>query len=232
MDIEKPFLLIPDLQIPFENPKALYFCSYLKRHYSIPDENCICLGDETDQVNFSQYTRDPNGYHTAGSEIKASRIILKEWVSVFPKMMVNISNHGMRIWRKASAAEIPSEVIRTYHEIFDLPQEWVFKDRWEIPTKKPFQTIHGMEISGKHSARQAAELFGVSTCFGHLHSSAGIAYVNNGIKDIFGFNVGCLISPDEYAFQYGKYSRYKPNLGAGIIFNKGSTPIFFPLDSF
>ena len=33
------YLIISDLQIPFENKQALDFVKYLKKHYKIKDEN-------------------------------------------------------------------------------------------------------------------------------------------------------------------------------------------------
>jgi len=232
MQLDKPFLVISDAQIPFENHKALYFCSYLKRHYNVPDENIVCVGDETDGNFAGMYPKDPNATHTAISEIRQARHTLKEWAAVFPKMMVCISNHGMRVWKKATAAELPSQVLKTYHEIFDLPEAWVYKDKWHIPTRSPWQAIHGVELSGKTPYRQAAELFNISTVFGHLHSSAGIAYINTGEKNIWAMNTGSLIDPDSYAFAYGRHHRYKANLGCGMVFNGGTTPAFIPLDSF
>ena len=43
-------LIISDLQIPFENKKSLEFCVYLKKHFGVADENCFCVGDETNTL--------------------------------------------------------------------------------------------------------------------------------------------------------------------------------------
>jgi hypothetical protein len=226
---DRPYLIISDTQIPYENEKALYFVSYLKKHYGVPDDQCIHVGDEVDQMHGGQYPKSPDVNHTANSEIKAARLALKEWVAVFPKMMVCISNHGMRWARKASAAEIPSQMLRAYQDVLEIPESWQYKEKWIINTRMPFQAIHGMELSGKTPYRQAAELFSISTVFGHLHSSAGICHVNTLEKNVWSMNTGSLIDIDAIAFAYGKYNRFKATNGAGLVFNNGTTPVFIPL---
>jgi hypothetical protein len=58
VDESKPFLVIPDLQIPFENQNALAFCKYLKRHYQVPDCNVLNVGDETDSYHGGSWPKD------------------------------------------------------------------------------------------------------------------------------------------------------------------------------
>lgn len=229
---DRPYLIISDTQIPYEHEKALYFCAYLKRHYGVPDDQVIHVGDEVDQLHGGQYPKSPDINHTPNSEIKQAKLTLKEWSAVFPKLMVCISNHGMRWARKASAAEIPSQMLRAYQDVLDIPEGWVYKEKWDIATKKPFQAIHGMQLSSKTPYRQAAELYNTSTVFGHLHSSAGLCHVNTMEKNIWSMNVGALIDIDALAFAYGKYHRFHATNGAGLVFNEGSTPLWIPLDSF
>lgn len=230
MDDSKPFLVIPDLQIPFENSNALQFCRYLKRHYQIPDENVLNVGDETDGYHGGSWPKDPNGVLTPTGEIAVTREKIKEWGSIFPKMKLAISNHGLRWMRKAAGAEIPSQVLRSYEDIFQMPEGWKWKDHWVIETKFPFRLDHGMDLGGKTPYRIAAELGTMSRVFGHLHSSAGIAYVHTQDKNIWAMNAGCLIDEDAYAFEYGKWGKFKPNLGAGVIADRGRIPIWIPLN--
>lgn len=173
----------------------------------------------------------PDSPHTANSEIKAAKIALKEWVAVFPKMLVCTSNHGMRWIRKAANADIPSQMIRAYQDVLELPDTWRYADEWTIPTPHPFKIVHGMQFGGQTPYRKAAEISDMSVAFGHLHSSQGICHIMTyDNKKRWAFNVGCLIDIDGFAFQYGKYNKFKPNLGAGVVFNGGTTPIWIPLD--
>jgi hypothetical protein len=231
MDGSRPILVIPDTQIPFENEKALSFCADLKRHYKIPDCNILHVGDEVDSYHGGSWPKDPNGHFTASGEIASSREKIKKWASVFPEMKLAISNHGLRWVRKATGAEIPSEVIRSYQEIFQTPPGWKWKEEWRFTDlKHPFRMIHGMSVSGINGHRNASIDSGMSTIIGHLHASAAVSYIYTigGLK-IWACNAGCLIDVDAYAFEYGKYSRLKPVCGAVVIFDSGRMPVFHPL---
>lgn len=232
----KRFLVISDLQMPFENEKALGFCSYLRRHYDIPEDGILNVGDETDCLHGGLYPKDPNGHHTPNSEIRAVREKFKEWGSHFPRMKIAISNHGLRWLRKATASEIPEQLLRSYEDIFEAPGGWKWAHEWKFANiKYPFRIIHGMGYSGINGARNAAIDAGMSTVIGHLHSYAGISYVRTGGSNknsglnIWGMNAGCLIDIDSYAFKYGSDSRNKPCLGASVILDDGKTPIWHAL---
>jgi hypothetical protein len=222
--------VISDLQIPFEASKALSFCVHIKRHFKIPDANVLNVGDEVDQLHGGQYPKDPNGTHTADSEIRTARDKLREWAMYFPQMKLAISNHGMRWIKKAAAAEIPSQMMRAYQEVLDLPKRWVWQEQWVFKTKHPFRMIHGMGYSGMNGHRTAALDGGISTVIGHLHSHAGISYITTSHQKIWGMNSGCLIDASAYAFSYGKDSRFKPCLGAAVILDSGKTPVWIPYE--
>lgn len=232
MDLSKPFLIISDLQIPFEHEKALKFCSYLRDHYSIPNANILNVGDEVDNLAGGLYPKDPDAIHSARGELREAKLKIQEWSLAFPQMKVCISNHGMRWIKKAAAAEIPEQMMRAYQDVLEIPVNWSYAYKWHIPTKHPFQIIHGMELSGKTPYRQAAEMFTISTAFGHLHSSAGVSYVETLQGMRWGFNTGCLIDREAYAFKYAKGHRYMANCGVGVIFNEGLTPLWIPIEAF
>lgn len=233
MDKDRPFLVISDLQIPFEHEKALQFCTYLKKHFNVPNENVLNVGDETDCYHGGQWPKNPDGSFSAVGELNIAKEKLKHWFAEFPLMKLAISNHGMRWVRKASAAEIPSQLLRSYAEIFEMPDGWQWKNEWLFKDLKyPFRMIHGTEYSGKDGARNAAMDAKISTVIGHIHAHAGIAHIKSlGMEQrIFGMNVGCMIDVDQYAFEYEKRNRVKPTLGCGVIFNSGKTPIFLPFE--
>lgn len=225
------YLCVSDTQKPFEAEKALEFCAYVKKHYKIPNENCLHVGDEVDQLHGGMYPKDPDGSYTANGEIRAARDKIEQWAAVFPKLKLAISNHGLRWARKAAAAEIPSQMMRAYQDVLNTPPSWQWKEEWVFNTKHPFRMIHGMGYSGMNGHRTAAIDAGMSTVIGHLHSHAGIAYVRTQKQKIWGFNVGCLIDVEAYAFKYGKESRFKPCLGVGIILNDGAMPVWIPYET-
>lgn len=224
------FLVVPDLQIPFEAEHALKFILHLKRHFKIDDDHVLNVGDEVDNLHGGVYPKDPDGEYSAVGEIKAAKEKIREWACVLPKQKIAISNHGMRWFKKASAAEIPSQMIRHYKEVLGMPDTWVFQDRWDFDDiKHPFSMIHGMGYSGQFAHRTAALDLGRSVVHGHLVHS-GISHIKTSTQKIWGMCVGCLIDVPSYAFKYGKDSRFKPCLGAGIISQEGRTPLWFPYD--
>lgn len=122
-------------------------------------------------------------------------------------------------------------LMRTYKDVIEAPAGWNWKRTWTYDKlKHPFRMIHGMGYSGQNGHRTAAIDAGISTVHGHLHSHAGIAYIKTEAVEIWGMNVGCLIDEEEYAFEYGKDSRFKPCLGVGVIFDQGKTPVWIPYD--
>lgn len=226
-------MIISDTQEPFSAERSIAFCKYVQKEFKIPNSNCFHVGDETDQFHGGLYDKDGEYEHTPRGEIQAAKQKMLEWYSAFPEMKVCISNHGNRWLRKAAAVQMPSELLRTYRELYDAPQGWQWKEEWKnTNTKFPWRMIHGMGYSGKDGARNAALDAGMSTVIGHLHSYAGIHYIKTlGRKDlIWGFNVGSLIDVEAYCFKYSKYSRSQPCLGVGVIFQDGKMPVWIPYE--
>jgi hypothetical protein len=227
--VKNRYLIVSDLQIPFEARYALKFCLAVQKDFNIPPENIYCVGDEVDQYFGSLYQKSVDGHYTAAQEIKASHQKLKAWYKAFPSMKIATSNHGMRWAKKAAAAEIPSQMLKTYQEVLEAPKGWVWKDSWVINAGlRKIKLIHGLGYGGMYAYRTAPLDQGMSTVFGHLHANAGIAHINTASQKIYGMNVGCLIDTEAYAFNYGKDNRFKPWLGCGVIVDDGLTPMLIP----
>lgn len=225
------FLVISDLQIPFEHPDALAFCKYIKKHYSISDENIICAGDEVDHYYGSLYKKDPNATVTANQEIAQTKDTLKRWYSAFPLMKVANSNHQQRWMKKFTDAEIPSQLMRSYQELIEAPPGWKWADKWRIKTKHPFIVEHGTSYSGVSGHRTAAILNGCSTVIGHLHSFAGIDHIKTQGQEIWAANSGCLIDTQAFAFHYNKNDRFQPTVGTLVVVDNGRWPMWIPICS-
>jgi len=225
------WLVISDLQIPFEARDSLKFCKSVQKEFKIPNENILCVGDETDQYFGGLWKKSADGWYTANQELDESRRRLRQWYRAFPLMRVAISNHGTRWARKASEAEIPSQLMRAYRDIIEAPPGWKWAEKHIIKAKYPFQIIHGLGYGGMYAYRHVPLDQGISTAFGHLHSNAGIAQVVTEGQKLWGMNTGCLIDNDAYAFEYGKYNRFKPWLGCGVVLDDGRWPILVPYEA-
>ena len=217
----KRVLVIPDLHVPFHHQDAFKFLAAVKRKYK-PNE-VINLGDLEDWHSISMHDHDPEGL-SAGDELKELRKQVKPLFKMFPKMKICTSNHGSLPFRRAFKFGLPSELIKSYREILQAPKGWVWADQWEVD-KIIFE--HGDPFSGQQAAIKAAEQNMQSTVIGHVHSFAGIQYSANSRHLIFGFNVGCLIDKDAYAFAYAKKIKRKPILGCGLIVD--GVPTFIPM---
>ncbi len=215
-------LIIPDTQFPFHHQDCYSFLKAVKKKYK-PDE-FIHLGDEVDFHAFSKkYTSDPDGL-SPGHELEAAIGCMKKLYNLFPKMKVCTSNHTVRPLKLAFDVGLPQKFMKTYSEFLEAPKGWEWRDYWIIDGVK---YEHGEGLSGQYAHTKAAVQNMRSTVIGHIHSFAGIQYVACHDRLIFGFNAGCLIDKDAYAFRYGKKLRYKPILGCGII--KNGVPTFIPM---
>ena len=216
-------LVIPDTQAPFHHPDTIPFLKAVKRKYKCKE--VVHIGDEIDFSPIStSFMPDPDGIGFK-EEFKQAIAFMKKLYKAFPKVKVCVSNHTMRPFKKASDAGLPSVFLKSYREFLQAPKTWEWRDEWEIDG---ILFIHGMGFSGQNGHVKAAEKHRQSTVIGHIHSSAGINYLNNRKNHlIFGFNVGCLIDLKSYAFNYGKNFPNKPTLGCGVIIN--GKPIFVPM---
>ena len=214
-------LAIPDLHAPFMHPDAVAFLTEAKDR--LKPTRMVGLGDELDYHALSQYDPDPDG-DSAGVELYKGIDQLAPLKTLFPEIRWCTSNHGIRPFKTAYRAGIPSKLIKGYAEVLESPVGWMWEDRWEIDGVV-YQ--HGEGFGGESAHKKWAVANGKSTVIGHIHSHAGIAYVKNQYKQIFGMNCGCLIDSGKYAFKYASGHPHKQVLGVGFVDN--GHPFYFPM---
>lgn len=214
-------LAISDTQFPFAHKDYLPFLHAVKAAYS-PTE-VVHIGDMLDYHALSEYDPDPDG-DSPGAEFKRGMRDVRNLYDLFPKVHVCLSNHDARPYRRAYKYGIPKDFLKSYGDMLDAPRGWDWGEKFEIDG---VLYEHGEGLSGKLGHLKAAEQNMQSTVIGHIHSHAGIAYTANPRYLIFGFNIGCLIDKDAYAFAYGRTFRSKPVLGCGVV--KEGIPIFIPM---
>ena len=214
-------LAISDTQAPFHHVDSIEFLRWVRDKYK-PD-TIVHVGDEVDFHALGDWDHDPDGY-SAGHELEAALKFMKKLYALFPKVLACRSNHTDRPLRKAFKAGIPKAFLREYSEFLQAPPGWRWADQHEIDG---VVYEHGEGFSGYNGALNSALKNGAPTVIGHIHSHAGILYSADAKRILYGFNVGCLIDKDAYAFAYGKNLRHKPLLGVGII-RKG-IPCWVPM---
>lgn len=216
--------------MPYENEKALKFCEKLVDKYNIPLDHIHNVGDEFDLFFASLYPKGADYPHTPNQEILLGREKSKEWGKSFPKMNICFSNHVFRYWKKASFAELPSQMLRTWKEFIGAPKGWKWADDFLIKTEiEPFMICHGEEFSGAQAHLLHALHYGINTAIGHHHALAGIEHARTKTRQIWGAACGCLIDKEAYAFRYGEKSKRKPMLGTLVVLDGGRLPIWEPL---
>lgn len=223
------YLIISDLQMPFEHKKALDFCKYLVRHFKIDQKNIYCIGDETDQYWGSQWKKDINAYHTALSEIKDTKDRLAPWFDFLPILKLCTSNHGDRWKRKALESDIPEVLMRRYEEVLGCPQAWVWQKRWKVDCKHPFILEHGDRFGGQFPHVQAAMNKGISCVIGHHHTIAGVEHIKTEGFNIWGMCSGSLIDFEKFAFHYAREAKRLPQIGTSVVLDQGELPLWIPI---
>lgn len=214
-------LAIPDLHIPFHHRDAFRFLAAVKAKYS--PQVIVNLGDLEDWHSISMHDHDPDGL-SPGMELSELREKVKPLFKLFPKVLMCTSNHGSLPLRRAFKYGLPKELIKSYKDIINAPEGWEVADEWEVDG---VIYEHGEAFAGQSGAIKSANANMQSTVIGHIHAFAGVQYSANQKHLIYGFNVGCLIDRERYAFAYGKKIKAKPILGCGII--KNGIPTFIPM---
>lgn len=210
-------LFISDMHIPYHHPGLLPFLAGLKLRYN--PTRIICLGDELDKHALSYHDSDPD-LMSAGDELRASLPVIAELHKMFPEMDIIDSNHGSMVWRKAKTHGIPRHYIKSYNDVLQVGDGWVWHNDLTIvlpetdtlPEQKVY--IH----HGKSSeAIKTSQAMSMSHVCGHFHESFGIKYWANPNGLFFAVNAGCLIDDDNYAFAYNNVNLKRPIIGTVLI---------------
>ena len=214
-------LAIPDMQCPFEHEDTVPFLKAVAK--KVKPTKVVCIGDSLDCHAMSRWQVDPDGY-SAREEYERGIRSMKRIYKLFPEAVEVISNHNERIAKRAFGAGIPQGFLKSYREIMQYPEGWRIERDVEIDG---VMYEHGHSQGGVHAAYNLAIHNGQSTVIGHHHSHAGIHFIANRRKMIWGMNVGCLIDVEAYAFAYAREAKFKPTLGCGVVV-KG-VPYFIPM---
>lgn len=212
-------LAIPDLHCPFHHPDALDFLIYVRDKFN--PTHVVCLGDEIDAHSFSRYMPDPDG-HGPAKELELAIEALTPFYREFPEVLVCVSNHTIRPWKKGFDSGLPQSFLRSVETVLNAPDGWVWSDRHEV---NGVLYLHGDSgKSGAYAHQNYVKSFKQSVVIGHIHAHAGVQYDGN----LFGMNAGCLIDKSAYAFKYAKNYCNDVNLGCGLVIG-GEVGHFLPM---
>ncbi len=214
-------LVLPDIQAPYHHADTLAFLDYLSDKYQ--PTKVVCIGDSVDFHRMAKFVPVADSPGPA-QEHEQALAFLEQLYKRFPTAHEVASNHNSRYQRKASDSGIPSGFMKPYREIMKHPKGWKYSDFAVIDD---VMYEHGDRFGGAAATRQAVQVNGQSTVFGHHHAHAGIQYVASRTKLLFGMNVGCLIDHDSYGLAYAKVSKLYQTLGAGLVLS--GIPLWEPM---
>lgn len=218
----KNILCVPDMHAPYQHPSTLKFLSILADTHKV--DKVFCLGDELDQYTASQYHKSPDAF-SGSEEYDKAMEFMEEFYELFPEGSSVTSNHMERVAKRASEAGIPRQYLRDVADFMQAPKGWKWADHWDYAGVR-FE--HGERAQGETGLRRLVTTNMMSTVVGHNHANPGTTYVSNGDKLLWGLNCGCLVNLTSVAFRYGRETRLKSVLGAGLILD--GVPVFMPLE--
>jgi len=205
-------LVIGDTHLPYVRKGYLQFCKDLRKEYKC--DSVLHIGDVVDCSAISFHIKNPE-MPNAKEEYERTCEAVKEWHGTFPKAKICIGNHDARIIRVAGSVNIPSQLLKSYRELWDTPGwDW----QWEHTIDNVFY-YHGMSTGALHPAYTAMRKMAMSVVIGHNHSAAGIKWLVNPHARLFGMDVGCGINDRELAFQYNQFNKTRSVISAAVVLN-------------
>lgn len=216
-----PILAYSDMHFPFQHKKTFSFLRHIKETYK--PKTIVCCGDVVDNHSVSFFKPETSAYSAAVERKKALNCV-KELYQIFPDQIVLLGNHCRLPERKLKEIGLGPEYLKSYNELFEVPDSWDFTMTVEIGGV----FFNHKLPTGPSGALNAAIRKRQSFVGGHTHSSGGIQYHSNSNSQIFGLNLGCLVDEKKYAFSYARESLNRPTLGAGLILS-ASEAYFIPL---
>ena len=213
---------ISDLHAPYHHPDALDFIARIKKVYKI--ERWISLGDEADKHALSFHESDADLY-SAGHELREVRGVFSDLSRMLPVLDILESNHGSLIMRKALSHGMPRDYIKSYQEIYGVPDTW----RWHFDMT--IRLDNGSQLYLHHG--KSADVYklsqaqGMCAVQGHFHEKFNIHYWGNSLGLYWGMQCGCLVDPKSLAFAYNKNNLKRPIIGTGVIID--DQPLLIPM---
>lgn len=208
----KSILTISDQHMPYQHQDMFPFLRALKKKFK-PDL-VVNMGDEADKHAISFHASDSELF-SAGHELEEAKGYIETMYKIFPEMKLVHSNHGSLHIRKAKVNGIPLKYLKSYNEIYEVPNTWSWHDDLVVKMSNG-QKVYFCHGKIKDSAQLSRQM-GMNVVQGHYHENFSISYWANPDDLFWGMNVGCLIDNSSMAFAYNKLFPKRPIVGTGVI---------------
>jgi predicted phosphodiesterase len=228
-------VVISDLQIPFEDRKAVAAVAQFIDDYK-PD-SVISVGDESDLAPLSRYSLGTRGMYEGNLGAERDRVV--DVLGMLKVQHITRSNHLDRwfaaLSRVPAFETVPEMRLETFYK-FDQLGVTYHKDPWS-PAKNTL-LFHGDEGAMSSKAGQTALGLALRTntnvVCGHTHrqgiSSTTFTWLGNKKpKTVFGFEVGTLADFNSPGMRYAKMKNWQQ--GFGLMYEDGNnvTPVAIPI---
>lgn len=211
--------VIGDFHAPFNKKGYLEFCKKTFDKYGVNE--VVMIGDLVDNHAVSRHQTETDALG-GWSEYSMAKVEIEKMKVMFPKLKLALGNHDRIPERQASTLGLHEGFIKSFEEMWGLPDEWEVDISFEIDGVK---YSHGLGSGGANGTLNTALKMQTSLVIGHKHSCSGVRYMTTEKGTIFGMDVGCGVDVEKYAFRYGKYMPCKPVLSCGIIINGKETHV-------
>jgi len=219
-------IAVGDIQFPFQHPDMFIFLKAVVKKYK--PNTMVQIGDLADQYFANAWGKSTKAKAAKEEFEQFIEDLHFKFLPIFKgmKKTIIIGNHDERIFKRADEAGIPDFVLKSMKDLYQLPKD--------IPLVYD-TVIDGVTYTHGHTSKCTSATadsiltteYETPVVYGHFHSAAGINFLANRRRLVWGFNLGCLIDRNTYAFQYGASYNNKPILGVGIIID--GHPQFIPM---
>lgn len=231
----KRTVVISDLQIPFEDRKAVDAVAEFIEDYK-PD-SVISVGDESDLAPLSRFSLGTRGMYQGDLGAERDRVV--DVLGMLQVQHITRSNHLDRwfaaLSRVPAFETVPEMKLETFYKFEQLGVTY-HKDPWS-PAKNTL-LMHGDEGAMSSKAGQTALGLALRTntnvVCGHTHrqgiSSTTFTWLGNKQpRTVFGFEVGTLADFNSPGMRYAKMKNWQA--GFGILYEEGNnvTPVAVPI---
>lgn len=208
---QRNVIIIGDLHLPYTRPGYLQFCKDTKRKYKC--DTVVFMGDIADLHAVSYHEKHPDADGPT-QEMLRTKAAVSKWYRAFPKATVTYGNHDRLIIRKAATSSISELALKTFSEMWGTPGwNWV-----RSITIDGVLYIHGDGCGGGlHPAYNTMRKMAQSVVLGHHHTCAGVKFLCNPERRLFGMDVGCGVNWRAVQFLYQDRNPCKPIMSVGTV---------------
>lgn len=209
-------LVIGDPHCPAMHPA---YPDFLEAIYEAHEcTRVVLIGDLVDWAAASFHAKEV-GMPNIVQEWEDAKRQIKELTTRFPVCDYLLGNHDVLPARQLAAIGLPETMLRSYHDLLDLPEGWTVHERLSTLVIDGVAYQHGEKgsVSGVNSAFLNAGAQWRSCVGGHIHTQFGVVWGANEVGRYFGMQVGVGVDPRSPHMKYNRKWAKRPILGCGVV---------------